>query len=116
MTPLYESTYSSFYAGTPRNGQDLYWDGVCASGELEQSTRRTTGSGDDGATRLWGEGFRCTIVAIAQTVDELAIGAVFDGNLCNAVLVCIGKNRFIILDVLRYAFHEKVSFVCGLVC
>ena len=61
-----------------------------------------------------GEGFGRTIVAIAQTVDELAIGTVLNGSLCDAVLICIGKNRLIILDVLCYAFHEKASFVCGL--
>ena len=67
-----------------------------------------------GASRLWCEGFGCTIVAITQSIDELAIGAVLNGSLCDAMLICIGKNRLIILDVLCYAFHEKASFVCGL--
>ena len=67
-----------------------------------------------GARRLWGEEFRCTIVAITQTIDELAIGMVLNGSFCNAVLICIGKNRLIIPDVLCYASHEKASFVCGL--
>lgn len=65
-------------------------------------------------TRLWRKGFGCTIVAITQSIDELAIGVVLNGSLCDAVLICIGKNRLIILDVLCYAFHEKASFVCGL--
>ena len=56
------------------------------------------------------------IAVTVQTVDELAIGVVFDGRLCDAVPVRIGKNRLIILDVLCYAFYEKVSFVCGLFC
>jgi len=55
-----------------------------------------------------------SIVAITQTVDELAIGAVLNGSLCNTVLICIGKNRLIVPNVLCYAFHEKASFVCGL--
>ena len=33
---------------------------------------------------------------------------------CDTVLICIGKNRLIVLDVLCYVFHEKASFVCGL--
>ena len=67
-----------------------------------------------GAPRLWREGFQRTIVTITQTVDELAIGTVLNGSLCNTVLICIGKNRLIVPDVLCYAFHEKASFVCGL--
>lgn len=34
---------------------------------------------------------------------------------CDTVLICIGKNRLIIPDVLCYVFHEKASFV-WLVC
>jgi len=91
------SVYNPFYAGAPEadktcigttfthptNESDLL---VCVFVRVMMRT-----------TRLWRKGFGCTIVAITQSIDELAIGVVLNGSLCDAVLICIGKNRLIIL-------------------
>lgn len=38
------------------------------------------------------EGFGGSVVTLAQAVDELAVGTIFDSGLCNAVLFGVGKN------------------------
>ena len=38
------------------------------------------------------EGFGCAVIALAETVDELAVSAVLNGGFCDAVFFGIRKN------------------------